>query len=646
MKSKFLVKKASSILLSLAILLSVLALSGAKINASSEFSSVINSNLSNSKFSCSSPFAASDAAYTSELEIAKSGDAKSGTDGSSDGIISTNENANSTEQSIDVSGSADLNRYLLKFQSGYSDQEIYNRIKGYAYEVIGESSKRTFLIQSKSDLSAIKTALGSFCEYIEKDSVLTEGAGITLSSQSGKSGNISNLSNVSSASNMSEMTVTPNDPYYNLQWYLTSMNVTPVWDTTTGSDSTFVAVIDSGVKRSQKDFVNTDIRSGIDVVRGGAVSVDASGHGTMVVGIIAASMNNSEGITGISPKVAIVPYCIESDAGTILASDLASAIYSAADLPCKVINISLGGGFSSVVKDAVSYAIGKGCIVVSSAGNDGNETLNYPASYDGVISVGSVNQSLNKSYFSNSNSMLDVVAPGENICTTEDFAYTGRDYGYHDGTSFSSPCISGIAALAVSIDPTLSVLEFTNLLESTCTDLGSAGYDTSYGYGIVNAQKLMEAVVTRPVVNYQSHVQDIGWQDTVSDGAVSGTSGQSKRLEAMHISLQNVSGGIEYRTHVQDIGWMNWVSDGALSGTSGQSKRLEAIQIRLTGAAADQYDVYYRVHAQNYGWLDWAQNGDPSGTAAQSLRLEAIQIVLVPKGGTAPGATARPFVQG
>ena len=147
-------------------------------------------------------------------------------------------------------------------------------------------------------------------------------------------------------------------------------------------------------------------------------------------------------------------------------------------------------------------------------------------------------------------------------------------------------------------------------------------------------------------VRYQTHVQDIGWQDYVANGAVSGTSGQSKRLEAIRIMLGNIAGGIEYKTHVQDIGWMDWVADGALSGTSGQSKRLEAIQIRLTGAAASLYDVYYCVHAQNTGWLDWAKNGESAGTAGFSYRLEAIKVVLVLKGGAAPGPTTRPFVQG
>jgi len=150
---------------------------------------------------------------------------------------------------------------------------------------------------------------------------------------------------------------------------------------------------------------------------------------------------------------------------------------------------------------------------------------------------------------------------------------------------------------------------------------------------------------SQPLVSYQTHVQDIGWQGYVSNGTVSGTSAQSKRLEAIQIKLQNIAGGIEYRTHVQDIGWMDWAADDGLSGTYGQSKRLEAIQISLTGAAKDMYDVYYCVHAQNNGWLDWAKNGEPAGTAGFSYRLEAIKVVLVFKGGAAPGPTARPFVQ-
>ena len=146
-------------------------------------------------------------------------------------------------------------------------------------------------------------------------------------------------------------------------------------------------------------------------------------------------------------------------------------------------------------------------------------------------------------------------------------------------------------------------------------------------------------------VSYQTHVQDIGWQGIKYDGEEAGTSGQSKRLEAINISLSNplYSGSIEYQTHVQDVGWQGWKANGQMAGTSGQSKRLEAIRIKLTGEMAKQYDIYYRVHSQEFGWLGWAKNGESAGTEGYSYRLEAIQIQLVKKGGSAPGSTSNCF---
>lgn len=163
--------------------------------------------------------------------------------------------------------------------------------------------------------------------------------------------------------------------------------------------------------------------------------------------------------------------------------------------------------------------------------------------------------------------------------------------------------------------------------------------------GIVAALGLTKVVVnTNPSVTYQTHVQDYGWQEWKNNGEMSGTSGQSKRLEGINIKLQNLSGSVEYQTHVQDIGWQGWKSNGVMSGTSGQSKRLEAIKIKLSGDAANKYDIYYRVHAQDYGWLGWAKNGESAGSEGYSKRLEGIEIKLVKKGGAAPGSISRPFV--
>ncbi len=142
-------------------------------------------------------------------------------------------------------------------------------------------------------------------------------------------------------------------------------------------------------------------------------------------------------------------------------------------------------------------------------------------------------------------------------------------------------------------------------------------------------------------VSYKTHVQTYGWQDYVSNGEMSGTEGEAKRLEGIQIKLENqeYTGSIQYRTHVQTYGWQDYVSDDAMSGTEGEAKRLEAIQIELTGEMAEHYDIYYRVHSQTYGWLGWAKNGEKAGSSNYAKRLEGIQIVLVEKGGEAPGTT-------
>ena len=145
-------------------------------------------------------------------------------------------------------------------------------------------------------------------------------------------------------------------------------------------------------------------------------------------------------------------------------------------------------------------------------------------------------------------------------------------------------------------------------------------------------------------VNYTTHIQNIGWQNPVSNGVIAGSTGRALRLEGIKISLGETpcTGGITYSTHVQGIGWQNFVSDGQLAGTTGKSARLEAIKIALTGEMAKKYDVYYRVHAQSFGWLGWTKNGAVAGTEGYGYRLEAIQILIVDKNAAAPGSTANP----
>ena len=140
-------------------------------------------------------------------------------------------------------------------------------------------------------------------------------------------------------------------------------------------------------------------------------------------------------------------------------------------------------------------------------------------------------------------------------------------------------------------------------------------------------------------VNYRTHLESTGWGTKwVKDGALAGAAGKGKKIDSLELNLtgNQIKGGITYRSFIQGSGWENtWSSNGETSGTQGM--RTEAVEIKLTGEAADHYDVYYRVYAPVYGWLGWAKNGETSGTTELSSRLEAIQVKLVTKDGSNPG---------
>ncbi|MBB6713530.1 N-acetylmuramoyl-L-alanine amidase [Clostridium gasigenes] len=131
-------------------------------------------------------------------------------------------------------------------------------------------------------------------------------------------------------------------------------------------------------------------------------------------------------------------------------------------------------------------------------------------------------------------------------------------------------------------------------------------------------------------VGYSTHIQHDGWQSEKYNGQMSGTSNESKRLEAIKIKTYNLPTGsnVMYRTHVQDYGWQAWKKNGELSGTEGEAKRLEAIEIKLDSVPSG-YHIEYRTHVQDYGWQAWKKDGQIAGTTGEGKRLEAIEIKLV-----------------
>lgn len=456
-----------------------------------------------------------------------------------------------------------------------------------------------------------------------------------------------------------EVTALPNDPYITngSAWHFERIGADQTWDKIANSEPVVVAVIDTGLNVNHPDLIGNTVY-GYDFVRNQVDVVDVAGHGTEVSGCIAAVTNNGIGTAGVSglANIKIAPYRVGGtyDGDTQLdVAYICAAILKAAERPeVKVINMSFGGyGTFPTLEAAVNEAINAGKVVVASAGNEGQSgnaragQYAYPASYERVISVAATTTDNTRASFSQYNNRVDLCAPGQGIITAT------RTGGYisANGTSFSSPIVAGACSVIMAADSSLNPAAVETVLKNTAWDLGSGGTDPYYGSGMIQLDNAVASLTAAETVasTYRTHVQNVGWQGWKNDGEISGTSGQSLRLEGIEIKMntagQNV--GVEYQTHVQNIGWQGFRSDGQTSGTYGKSLRLEAIQIRLTGADADQYDIYYQVHCQNYGWLDWAKNGESAGSEGLSLRLEAIEIKVLPKGSPAPGSTARPFIK-
>ncbi|MGI6055851.1 MAG: transglutaminase domain-containing protein [Bilifractor sp.] len=144
-------------------------------------------------------------------------------------------------------------------------------------------------------------------------------------------------------------------------------------------------------------------------------------------------------------------------------------------------------------------------------------------------------------------------------------------------------------------------------------------------------------------ITYRTHVQKIGWQSPKSNGEVAGTVGRSLRIEAFRASTSAPGLGVSYRSYIQNSGWESDWHEGDDSGSTGKSLRLEAIQMKLTGDAAQYFDIYYRVQVQHFGWLGWASNGASAGTENYGYRVEAIQVAIRSKVQGAPGGTAPAF---
>lgn len=303
-----------------------------------------------------------------------------------------------------------------------------------------------------------------------------------------------------------EIGVSSNDTGASNQWHLGAINMFSTWNITTGSSTIKVAVIDGGFDCTHEDigygndnYRNIDPTLGYDYFQMSSTSMTKRDHGTQVAGIISAKTNNGSGIAGVAggfgaSGVTILPFCITD--GTLLGVNLGyldDAICSAVNNGAKVINMSLGSNDTDLshhadIVDAIDYAYSQGVTLVSITHNYSNSFVWFPACYSKVIAVGAMDQDYQKSSFSNYGNDIDLVAPGEDIYSTK----MNNGYDYDLGTSFAAPQVAGVAAMMLSVNPSLTPSQIRSKLRSTCTKLSGYSYNASgwnsyVGYGLLNA---------------------------------------------------------------------------------------------------------------------------------------------------------------
>jgi serine protease len=314
------------------------------------------------------------------------------------------------------------------------------------------------------------------------------------------------------------------DPYfYPYQWNLFDrgvmsggvasnfgINVASAWNYSQGV-GVKVALLDTGCAyadyleyRRAPDLAAVTITPGWDFINSDGYPNDDNGHGTHVATTMVSAANDGVGVAGVSPGCTIMPIKVLDAAANGSYEVIAGGIRYAADQGAQIINLSLNGTKpSSILAEAVQYATAKGCLLIAAAGNEGQYAIGYPARYSPCIAVGASRFDGQVAAYSNRGWELSLVAPGGDtgldqnkdgypdgiLAQTFDpqQGYESFGYYFYSGTSMATPQVSGVAALALSLNPLLGRTGLRYALLTTARDLGARGWDNTFGYGLVNA---------------------------------------------------------------------------------------------------------------------------------------------------------------
>jgi len=381
---------------------------------------------------------------------------------------------------------------------------------------------------------------------------------------------------------------TPNDEAFPFQWHYPLIGLPDAWETTTGDSDIIVAVVDTGILAAHPDLTG-QLVAGYDFVSDSENAADGDGidsnpndpggdivgissfHGTHTAGTVAARGNNNIGVAGTAYGSRVMPLRALGSDGEGTTYDVEQAIRFAAGLendsggvPARkadIINLSLGGApFQSSTQNLFDEVRAAGVTVVAAAGNEATSSPGYPASYDNVISVSAVDVQRRLTSYSNTGAFIDVAAPGgdnsvdingdgypDGVLSTGGSVNEGSlsyAYPFANGTSMAAPHVSGVIALMLSVNPSLTPADIDAMFTSgqLTDELGAPGRDDLFGHGLINAQKAvlaaLEASGVSPADNPRlvASATSLNFSTSIDGLGLALTNGGKGQLELQDIS--------------------------------------------------------------------------------------------------------------
>lgn len=354
-------------------------------------------------------------------------------------------------------------------------------------EVLRTNEQARFLVvATRSATQFLATlALDPAVEYVERnDPVRANGAQWNGAQWNGAQWNGAEWNGAQWNSNG-----TAGDPGSSSQWGLDAVRAPAAWNVTTGTRAAELCVLDSGVAWDHPDLA-ANVWTGPDGARGfnaidpRLTAYDDAGHGTHMAGIAAAGVRNGVGGAGVA-NVTILPVKVLDATGTGKEDDLATGLVWCADRGADVALMALSvDNDGPTVRNALQYAASRDVLLVASAGNKGScsSCVAYPARDSNVVAVSAVAKDRTLAPFSSQGPQVELAAPGVDIVST----FTGAGYAYGSGTSQAAAFVAGAAALLRDAHPDASAPTVRAALQHGARDLGAAGPDARYGYGLLD----------------------------------------------------------------------------------------------------------------------------------------------------------------